>query len=214
MFKNNIFNIYYISSKNDKKNDIYGWNTIDDSNSPIIKYIEFFKNMNLNYDYYCFIDDDSFINFNNLELFIKTINKYYNNKLYIGFSPAFIKNDNICIIDNEKIYIEKHKLTMVKCLSGGAGFVINKLLYHDIRNYIINENDTKKLYNLGFDKGKYYGDIFIGSIIKNFNDVTTIVSEKFHMYNHNNYNSLHLNNFISYHYVNSEELFKFYSNYV
>ena len=34
------------------------------------------------------------------------------------------------------------------------------------------------------------------------------------MYNHNHYNSLDLNNFISYHYVNSEELFKFYSGFV
>ena len=68
-----------------------------------------------------------------------------------------------------------------------------------------------KLYNLSFDKEKYYGDILIGSIIRNFNDVTTIVSEKFHMYNHKKYNSLDLNNFISYHYVNNEKLFKFYS---
>lgn len=214
MFKNKTCDIYYISAKNDIKNNIYGWDTIDDYNSPAIKYIEFFKNMNLNYEYYCFIDDDTFINFNNLELFIKTINKYYNNKLFIGFTPSLINNDNISIIDNEKIYIEKYKLTKARGLSGGAGFIINNLLYHDIKSYIVNENNITKLYNLGFDKGKYYSDILIGSIIKNFNDVTTIVSEKFHMYNHNHYNSLDLNNFISYHYINSEELFKFYSGFV
>tara|TARA_B100000902_G_scaffold399589_1_gene471210 strand:- start:3471 stop:4220 length:750 start_codon:yes stop_codon:yes gene_type:complete len=211
MFKNKTRDIYYISAKNDIKNNIYGWDTIDDYNSPVIKYINFFKNMNLNYDYYCFIDDDTFMNLKNLELFLKTIEKYYNNKLFIGFAPSLINNDNILIIDNEKIYIEKYKLTKSKGLSGGAGFVINNLLYHDIKNYIINENNKKKLYNLSFDKGKYYSDIFIGSIVKNFNDVTTVVSDKFHMYNHTHYNSLDLNNFISYHYVNNEKLFKFYS---
>ena len=43
MFKNKTSDIYYISAKNDIKNNIYGWDTIDDYNSPIIKYIEFFK---------------------------------------------------------------------------------------------------------------------------------------------------------------------------
>ena len=68
MFKNtDMNNVFFISCKNDIKNNIYGWNTIDDYNSPVIKYIAFFKNMALNYDYYYFIDDDTFVNFTNLK---------------------------------------------------------------------------------------------------------------------------------------------------
>jgi hypothetical protein len=215
MFKNtDMNNVFFISCKNDIKNNIYGWNTIDDYNSPVIKYIAFFKNMALNYDYYYFIDDDTFVNFTNLKLFIDNIEKQFSDKLYIGFTPVFIKKNLIYNINDEKLYIEKNKLTYSNGLSGGAGFIINNLLYNDIKTYISNEENEEKLFELGFDKGKYYSDIFIGSIVKKFEKVTTIVSPKFHMYNHTNYNNEELNNYISYHYVNTENLFKFYSKYL
>ena len=62
---------YYLSCKpvNCKKN-IYGWYTKDDYTSCPDKYIAFFKNLDLVYDWYVFIDDDTFIFPDRLQKFL------------------------------------------------------------------------------------------------------------------------------------------------
>jgi hypothetical protein len=52
---------YYFLSCKPGPNSVYGWNTADDYNSCPWKYIEFFRNMDLDYDWYVFLDDDAFV---------------------------------------------------------------------------------------------------------------------------------------------------------
>ena len=54
----------YLSSKPDIKNKIIGYSTNDTYEFATLKYVEFFKNYNLNeyFDYIFFCDDDTFVN--------------------------------------------------------------------------------------------------------------------------------------------------------
>lgn len=200
--------VYYISSVSDLDKKIYGWDTVDDYNSPPIKYINFFKNMNLKYDYYFFIDDDTFVNIKNLKNFIDNISLLSYKKIFAGFSRHFVENKTDKIKTLNDLYIETNELTVSKGLSGGAGFLINNCLYNEIRNFILFNNENILL-KMSEDKGKYYSDIFIGSIVKKIKNVNTIVSKKFHMGKHIYKDEL--KDFITFHYVDSKELFKFYS---
>ncbi len=178
--------IYILSAKEDLSNNIYGWNTIDDQSSPPVKYIKFFKNMTINYDYYFFIDDDTFVNINRFIIFMDKIDNIYKNdpniKLYIGYTPC-INNSKPKYNINNRIYMHNSSQKIFSIMSGGAGFVINKKLYTDIQNFI-NQNQEEDLIKLSFDKGKVYGDVFIGKIIHIFADVVFIYNKNFNMYNH------------------------------
>ena len=62
MLKNvNKEDIYYLTSKPDIKNRHFGWYVMDDEKNITWKYIHFIYNMNIDYDWYIFIDDDTFV---------------------------------------------------------------------------------------------------------------------------------------------------------
>ena len=105
--------IYFLSCKNQEPN-VYGWNTSDTYESCPLKYIRFFQNMMIDYDWYFFMDDDTFILPHRLEKFVKNFDK--NKSLYIGH-----KCDHISF----PLY-----------MSGGAGFLMSKPLYLSLINYI------------------------------------------------------------------------------
>ena len=72
--------IYFLSCRSIEPN-VYGWNTPDDYEGCPLKYVRFFQNMTLNYDWYYFMDDDTFV-------FPKRLNKFVLN--YEKDSPLYI----------------------------------------------------------------------------------------------------------------------------
>lgn len=110
--------IYYLTSKPNIENRQFGWNCIDDEKNITWKYIHFIYNMTniLEYDWYIFIDDDTFIFKNRLETYLSDYNckDFY----YIGYQCEHA-NWDLC-----------------NYLSGGAGYTISNKLYNEIHNYV------------------------------------------------------------------------------
>jgi len=111
--------IYYLTSKPDIENRQFGWYCMDDEKNITWKYIHFIFNMNIQqYDWYIFIDDDTFVFENRLKNLL--LNYDSNKNYYIGHELDHIKRD-FCLY-----------------MSGGAGYAISNSLYKVIYNYVKN----------------------------------------------------------------------------
>jgi hypothetical protein len=192
---------YYLSCKSTRQKydnitiSIYGWNTSDDYRSCPDKYIAFFKNLNIDYDWYVFIDDDTFVFPNRIYKLLSSFNeKQY---IYIG---------NILTHLREMRY-----------MSGGAGFIISKPTYLLMKDFINNSCISyiqKKYYE------QLYGDVSFGIWVKLVNErlltekkelVQLCNSNYLHPTTHNNANQLQTS--ASFHYVTTKEQFEFYNKY-
>lgn len=103
--------IYYLTQNMNLDLRHFGWNASDTFEDLTYKYIDFFKNMNIQdlYDWYIFIDDDTFVFHHRL---IKLLENYNpNENYYIGKVLDHIKYE-FCLY-----------------MSGGAGYVISSNLY-------------------------------------------------------------------------------------
>jgi len=171
--------VYFISCKPSGEN-VYGWNTGDDYHSCPYKYMMFLKNMNIDYDWYIFIDDDTFIHTNHLE-------------------HALVNYDS-----NKSYYIGSHRFDQwkVNYMSGGAGICLSKHLYNKVIEYVRSKETLQELYF------NYNGDVTLGSWISNIQDVQFIDDDRFHANKHNSEEEL--TNFISFHYLKSKEEFEYY----
>ena len=105
--------IYAISCKMGKESYIYGWNTADDYDSLAMKYYMFIKNMDIHYDYYMFIDDDTFIFPSRVISWLSQYDKKV--PYYMGCKLEYPVN-----------------ITM----SGGAGFILSNPAYKALRKHV------------------------------------------------------------------------------
>jgi len=144
MFKNvNKEDIYYLTSKPAPDNRQFGWYTMDDEQNITWKYIHFIYNMDISrYDWYIFIDDDTFVFQERLQNLLST----YDPKqcYYIGKELDHIKNE-FCLY-----------------MSGGAGYAISKPLYSLIVNYVKKNGTSNAYYPLIHLKEQFCDDLCIG----------------------------------------------------
>jgi len=174
--------VYFISCKMSGEN-VYGWDTPDDYHSCPLKYMLFIRNMNItDYDWYVFIDDDTYMNTPNLNLFL---DNYDSSQLFYIGSKRFDQWN-------------------VKYMSGGAGFCLSKPLYAKLADYVRSKSEYSELYF------NYNGDVTLGSWVSNIPDVIHVDDDKFSASKHNN--DEQLNGFISFHYLKTKEEFDFYYN--
>ena len=188
MLKNvNKEDIYYLTSKPDIENRQFGWYCMDDVKNITWKYIHFIFNMNIpDYDWYIFIDDDTFVFENRLK---NLLSNY----------------------DSKKNYYNGHELDHIKrdfCLymSGGAGYAISNSLYKLIYKHV-------KTTGINNSYEHWCDDLCIGMWInklKQNNKINQIHSNLFHTRLHKNDTSL--NESITFHKVVNEELYLFYSS--
>jgi hypothetical protein len=179
--------IFYLTTKPNIENRQFGWYCMDDIQNITWKYIHFIYNMNiLDYDWYIFIDDDTFVFKNRLETLLSLYNP--NECYYIGKELDHIKND-YCIY-----------------MSGGAGYAISNGLYKLINNY---------LKNIGINNSykHWCDDLCIGlwiQEIKKDNDVKQINNNLFNTGLQND--DSELKTAITIHKVITKELYDFYSS--
>jgi hypothetical protein len=206
--------VFFLSSKMDFQNRVYGWDTTDDYASCPIKYLEFFTNMDLDYDFYLFIDDDTFVFPKRLT---NTLLKYDSKEsLYIG---------------NSMQQTEMMKIYM----SGGAGFLLTKPAYKLVRDFVI-KHVRKSFYGpyIPTLKSTWYSDILIGLIVAaiNNNPIAFDTTSDDIPANRSIYNSkiqyhfdfpgfgckhiddFSLNNMCTFHTVKDESEFAFYNTYL
>ena len=188
MLKNvNKEDIYYLTSKPDIENRQFGWYCMDDEKNITWKYIHFIFNMNIqNYDWYIFIDDDTFVFENRLK---NLLSNYDSNKnYYIGHELDHIKRD-FCLY-----------------MSGGAGYAISNSLYKLIYNYVKNTG-----INISYEH--WCDDLCIGLWIdklKKTNHIIQIDNKLFHIGIHDNESDLQTA--ITIHKVMTKEQNEFYSS--
>ena len=180
--------IFYLTSKSNIEKRHFGWNCMDDEKNITWKYIHFFYNMSniLEYDWYIFVDDDTFIFIDRLKSLLTNYNK--DDFYYIGNELEHIKKD-FCLY-----------------MSGGAGYAISNGLYKILYNYV-KENGINNSYKHWCD------DVCIGlwiNELKNKYNIIQIDNKNFLIDPHKNEHEL--NNAITIHRTMTEEANKFYYN--
>ena len=187
----NINDVYYVSSKMDLDKRVYGWDTIDNSDNIIYKYINFFKNAKLDYDWYFFGHDTSYVFHTRLQALLE---KYDSSKnYYIGKILDHVQSD-FCLY-----------------MSGGAGYVISRKLYHHIVDYVMN-HPVEVLFK------HWCNDLCLGLWIAEINKTHTIINvddDRFNSDMHHNvdkmskaitFNGLYKKDYAIYdRYVNTED---------
>jgi len=163
MLKNvNVNDIYYLTSKPNIEKRQFGWYSMDDTQSITWKYIHFIYNMEIpNYDWYIFIDDDTFVFKDRLHNLLKNYDS--NESYYIGYENHQIKNE-FCVY-----------------MSGGAGYAISKLLYSLIVSHL-KKIGRDNAYYIRQLKEQFCDDLCIGLWIKDIekeNKINKIHNELF-----------------------------------
>jgi hypothetical protein len=193
MLKNvNKDDIYYLTSQPNISKRQFGWQSMDDPQNITWKYIHFIYNMNIiHYDWYIFIDDDTFVFQNRLEALLQNYNS--NECYYIGKELDHIKQQ-FCLY-----------------MSGGAGYAISNKLYKLIDAYIKKIGINEAYYPLYNLKEQFCDDLCIGlwiEEIKKDNEITQINNNLFHIGLQND--DSELKTAITIHKVTTKEQYDFY----
>lgn len=189
--------IYYLTSKPNIEKRYFGWNCMDDPQNITWKYIHFIYNTNIpDYDWYIFIDDDTFVFHNRLEKLLKNYN--CNDYYYIGKELDHIKNE-FCLY-----------------MSGGAGYSISKALYAKIYAYIRNIGINEAYYFLIKLKEQFCDDLCIGLWIRDIEkreniEINQLNNDGFHIDLHNYESEIY--DAITFHKVITLEQYNFYQSF-
>ena len=180
--------IFYLTSKPDETKRQYGWHCMDDEKNITWKYIHFIYNMKfiLNYDWYIFIDDDTFVFIDRLKNLLEKYDSTEN--YYIGNELDHIKNE-YCLY-----------------MSGGAGYAISNSLYNILYKYV-QKNGINNSHKHWCD------DLCIGLWIDELKKEHTIIqidNKNFLIDQHKNEDEL--NNSITIHKTMTEQANNFYYN--
>jgi len=108
--------IYYLGHKMDTERRLYSWGASDEYHALPYKTMDFFKNLDLDYDWYVLIDDDTYVFHNRLK------------RLLANYSPNMLISMG-CILD----HVDKE---LFRYTSGGAGTVLSKTLYKEVCTYV------------------------------------------------------------------------------
>jgi hypothetical protein len=182
--------IYYLSSKMNETNRIFGWNVPDDPEHILLKYTEFFKNISLDYDWYIFIDDDTFVFPNRIEKMINENRYNPKDNIYVGK-----------ILDHIQYEWGLY-------MSGGAGYIVSRNLYEHFLK-IVREETHEKIFRHWCD------DLCIGLWIleiAKFEPVTTINNDDFHIEMNESEESLY--KAITFHHLKKKEHYDYYNYYL
>lgn len=204
-------NIKFLTDTKYDEIHIVGFNTQKNYNGIYDKYLNFFKIYNFNnYDYYFFVDDDTFVNLSNLEKLelLPSRDSFCTGRLlclnpdatdlwgnYTGTDITLIKGENI----NLPLYYP----------SGGSGFIISQKGCNQIKEYLLNSK------NIPYCK---FSDVSLGFWMRNSN-VNFIPNDNFWWDTHENllknkwekYTSD--DNVITFHYVNETLMIEYDSKY-
>jgi hypothetical protein len=181
---------YYLSCKNG--DGVYGWNTDDNYKSCIIKYIKFFQNMNLDYDWYMFIDDDTFVFPSRVKKYLARLN--HKEHVYVGAIWTHIRD--------------------LRFMSGGAGFFFSKPSYKMLRDFLSVEKNTLLREPEASDHGDASVGVWIREINRNNDYCIKLYSDSKYLKIGNTYILSEVLQTVTIHYVNNETMFKMYNIYL
>lgn len=222
----NIKDIYFLSATT-CEDRYFSYNSPDSYEHCPIKYIRFFKNIQLNYDFFLFIDDDTFVNVKKLNKLLNSIKLSYRGPLYIGYTDQLIVDYYMDLLNFDKqlnVYFTTGTLPRSRfgtyfCLSGGGGFVLNQASYQIISNVMLVTKE-RELFDYSYcEKTRsYYTDTMISKLLymsDDYENITSILCNKFKsnyiLYKHfplKLFNKFLKRDFISAHYIKKYSDFK------
>ena len=192
MLKNvNNEDIFYLTSTPNIEQRQFGWYTMDHVENITWKYIYFIHNMNIsNYDWYIFIDDDTFVFEKRLQ---NLLSQYDSNECYY--------------IGKELNHITS---TFCSYMSGGGGYAISNRLYSHIVSYIKQKGINESYYsiiNTEFQPDDLCMGMWIQDIAKE-NKINKINNDLFNMELHKDFHEIHTA--ITFHKVTTKEQYELY----
>ena len=149
--------IYYLGHKMDVLHRIFSWGAKDDYNSLPYKLVDFFTHIDIKYDWYVLIDDDTFVFHDRLVSLLST------------YSPT----DSVCI--GKKL--DHVKQTLWEYYSGGAGTVLSHSIFTHLCTFVRNTHVSYLVCH-------WCADICLGWWIKQIPDVLHIDHPQFHTDTH------------------------------
>lgn len=204
--------VVYLTDTQTDDPKIIGYNTPKDYDGIQDKYYEFFINYDFSkYNFYFFLDDDTFVNLKNL----KNLSlPEPNNDFCIGRELHLNKDGkdkwgNFTGYPMGKLKNNGSELPLIYP-SGGSGFIISKSGVLKIQNYLKNIKDERPISG--------HSDVSIGFWIRG-NNIKFISSDKFWWDTPNNLLSNKWESFtneldaITFHYVKPEMMLEFHSKY-
>jgi len=188
----NTNNIFYLTSKPDMSRRHFGWNTDDSYRYLTLKILHFLYHIDCNeyhYDWYVFMDDDTFVFTDRMADFLSNFDSSVN--YYIGKELDHIKKD-FCLY-----------------MSGGAGYVMSKSLFILLQSHIKNNG-------IEFSNKHWCEDLTVGLLIQELvhihNNIILLNDDRFHVGVHQN--EQEIQSAITFHNVREEEQFNFYKTYL
>ena len=109
--------IYYLGHKMVQDQRLFSWGAADDYNSLPYKFVDFFRNTHLDYDWFILIDDDTYVYHDRISTLLST------------YSPT----DSISI-GHVLDHIQHTEWGLY--LSGGAGTVLSRTTYNKICDFL------------------------------------------------------------------------------
>jgi hypothetical protein len=188
----NTNDIFYLTSKPDISKRQFGWNTDDSYRYLTLKILHFLYHIDCNeyhYDWYVFMDDDTFVFTDRMADFLSNFDSSVN--YYIGKELDHIKKD-FCLY-----------------MSGGAGYVMSKSLFILLQSHIKNNG-------IEFSNKHWCEDLTVGLLIQELvhihNNIILLNDDRFHVGVHQN--AEEIPSAITFHNVREEEQFNFYKTYL
>lgn len=188
----NINDIFYLTSKSELSKRHFGWNTDDSYMYLTLKVLNFLHHIDYaeyDYDWYVFMDDDTFVFTDRLADFLSNVDSNIN--YYIGKELDHIKN-KFCLY-----------------MSGGAGYIMSKSLFILLQTHIKNNG-------IEISNKHWCEDLTIGLLIQELvnihNNIILLNDDRFHVGIHKNEEEIE--NAITFHNVRQEEQFIFYKKYL
>jgi hypothetical protein len=189
----NTNDIFYLTSKSDISRRHFGWNTDDSYRYLTLKLLHFLYHIDYDeydYDWYVFIDDDTFVFTDRLAEFLSTLDSSVN--YYIGKELDHIKKE-FCLY-----------------MSGGAGYIMSKSLFILLKSHI-------KHNGIELSNKHWCEDLTVGLLIQELvhihqNNIILLNDDRFHVGVHQN--AEEIPSAITFHNVREEEQFNFYKTYL
>jgi len=109
--------LYFLGHTMDPDRRLFSWGAGDSYEELPSKFIDFFKNTNLDYDWYVLIDDDTFVFTERMTALLATYQSH--DSFAVGQLLDHIQDSYWGLY-----------------LSGGAGTIISRMLYHQLCSYV------------------------------------------------------------------------------
>jgi len=185
MFKDvNKQDIYFLGHTMDVDRRLYSWGAPDDYNGLPYKFVDFFKHLDITYDWYMFIDDDTYVFHSRL---LSLLEQYNTEQLYsIGKRLDHVKDSEWGVYH-----------------SGGAGTVLSNSLYVKIRELLCSKQTVQECVP------HWCADICMGIWTRSIPESITVHYNAFHSDCYNS-NTDTLANAITFHKLSSRPDYLFY----